>query len=821
MSNLRQSILQTSWQDLRFAARMLAKSPSFTAIALLTLALGIGVNTSIFSLVNAILIRPLPYPDSGQLVGLGQSRMQQGAGYIQTGVSYPNVVEIVRQNTVFQQVAYYRFHPCNLTGENTAPERVLSFQISASFLPMFGVDPRLGRFFSADETQPGKDAVAIISYGLWQRRFAGAPDILGKFVTLDERRYTIIGVMPRDFQFTWDAPVDLLVPLALAPSETAESARVSRNLETLARMKPGITHDQAQSEMHAVADRLAQAYPANKGWNITVEPLHAAYYRHLAEPLLVLLGAVSFVLLIVCANVANLLLSRITARRREISIRLAIGASKGRLIRQLLTENLLLAVLGGLCGLLLAYWGTSLLRTQAVHFLGVPGVKQMHLDWRVLLYTLGLAFLTSFVFGIVPALHAAKTNLNDSLKESALSVSSDAGHSRLRSTLVVVEIALAIVLMAGAGLLIRTFAHLVGVDLGFNPANAVSLSVDLPEYKYSTGVQQSAFFNAALQRIRALPGIESAASVAWQGDIFFIPGAQQRPVPGQEPTAGELAISPDYFRAMGAKFLAGRDFSAADAANTAPVAIINRTMAERYWHNASPLGDHLVPLAKIYRTQDQAASQALEIVGVVADVKISADVWQDQPQFYVPAAQMPTADADLVIRAKSDPAAVVPAVRAAVLEVDSAQPIHHVQTFADIISANLDFLRFPMALVWIFAALALLLAAIGIFGVMSYSASRRAHELAIRIALGASRRDVLQLMLGEGLGVTLLGVFIGVVVSLALGRLIATYLYGVSAYDPLTFLAVALLLSAVALLACFLPARRASRTDPLTALRHE
>jgi putative ABC transport system permease protein len=821
MPNLPRSFLQTSWQDLRFAARMLAKSPSFTAIALLTLALGIGVNTSIFSLVNAILIRPLPYPDSAQLVGLGQSRMQQGAGYIQTGVSYPNVVEIARQNTVFEQVAYYRFHSYNLIADN-APERVLSFQISASFLPMFGINPLLGRAFSPDEMQPGKDGVVIISYGLWQRRFAGTPDILGKLITLDERRYTIVGVMPRGFQFTWDAPVDVLVPLALSPAETGESARTSRDLETLARMKPGVTHDQAQSEMQAVAARLAQAYPAaNNGWNITVEPLHAAYYRHLVQPLFVLLGAVSFVLLIVCANIANLLLSRITARRREISIRLALGASRQRLIRQLLTENLLLAAIGGFAGLLLAYWGTFVLRTQVVRILGVPGLKQMHLDWRVLLYTLALAFLTSFVFGLLPALHASKTNLNDSLKESSLSLSSDSGHRRLRSALVIVETALAIVLMAGAGLLIRTFAHIVGVDLGFNPANAVSLWIDLPDYKYATAVQQSAFFRDALQRIRAVPGVESAASLAWKGEVFFTPGAQQRPTPGQEPTAGELSISPDYFQAMGGKFLAGRDFSGADAPGAPPVAIINRTMAQRYWPNASPLGDHIVPLAKIYTTQDQAASQPLEIVGVVGDIKISSDIWKDDPEFYVPFAQAASASASLVIRAKSDPTAVIPAVRSAILEIDSGQPIHHVQTFADMIAENLDFLRFPMALVWIFAALALLLAAIGIFGVMSYSVSRRAQEMAIRIALGAGRGDVLKLILREGLGVTLLGVLIGVGVSLALGRLIATYLYGVSAYDPLTFVAVALLLFAVALLACFLPARRASRTDPLVALRYE
>jgi putative ABC transport system permease protein len=807
-------------QDIHYALRVLRKNPGFAAVAVLTLALGIGANSAIFSLVDAVLLRPLPYPHPEQLIGLGQWRNQKGEGYIQAGVSAPNIVNITKTG-LFQQVAYYRWQGFNIT-EGDRPESVDGIKASVDLLPMFGVPLQMGRFFSADEMEPGHDQVAIIGHRLWQTRYASDPAILGKTTDLDERRYTIVGVMPASFRFTWDQDMDVFVPLVLTPEERSEAGRAtSRDLQTQARLKAGVSIPQAQAAMDALADNLAKEYPdADKGWGIKVEPLHAAYYRQMQTPLLIMLGAVMFVLLIACANVANLLLARATGRRREVAIRVAIGATRRRLVEQLLTESVLLALVGGALGLLLAYVGDRLL-TVAVNRYGfyIPNARVISLDWRVLLFSSGITVATGVIFGLAPALAATKTDLNESLKEGGVSTTTESGRRRLRNALVVSEMALALVLLAGAGLLVRTFMGLLTVDLGFNPANAVRMGISLPRYKYASATQQALFYRELLQRVESIPGVKAAGARS-NTRVFFQPEGQPPAAPGQEPTADYDYVTPGYFRAMGIGLVAGREFSAGDTLGSAPVAIISQTVASLYWPHSSPLGSHLTVLTRVYSGQTSGASQPLEIVGIVKDVR-GDDLWQPNPDVYIPFEQHPAPSVFLAVRTLVPPLSVVPAVRAAVLALDSEQPVNNITTLEEMVAETYGSIRFPMTLVWIFASLALVLSAVGIFGVMSYTVSRRTNEMAIRIALGAGRREVLRLVLREGLGVTLFGVALGLIVALALSRVMSGYVYGIKATDPLTFAAAALVLVSVALAASYIPARRATRVDPIVALRHE
>ncbi len=807
-------------QDIRYALRVLRNYPSFAAVAVLTLALGIGANCAIFSLVDAVLLRPLPYPQPEQLVGLGQWRNQKGEGYVQTGVSAPNIVDI-QKSGIFQQVVFYRWSPFNITGGDR-PESIRGIKGSADLLPMFGIQPLMGRFYSAAETEEGHDAVAVIGHRLWATRYASDPAILGKTIDLNERRYTIVGVMPASFRFTWDQEIDVFVPLALKPEERSESGRsTTRDLQTQARLRDGVSIPQAQAAMDALADHLAQEHPdADKGWGIKVEPLHAAYYRHMQTPLLIMLGAVMFVLLIACANVANLLLARATGRRREVAIRLAIGATRRRLITQLLTESVVLATLGGGLGLLLAYVGDRLLTlTMNRYDLALPNAKVIDIDWRVLVFSLAVTVATGALFGLAPSLSATKTDLNESLKEGGISTTTESGRRRLRNALVVSEVALALVLLTGAGLLVRTFMSLLNVDLGFDPSNAVRMTVALPPYKYATTTQQALFFRQLLDRVQAIPGIKAAGEF---GDtrVFFLPEGLPTPAPGQEPASDYDFISPDYFRAMGIGLVAGREFTASDSDGSAPVAIVSASVARRYWPGSSPVGRHLTILSREYSGESAGSSQSLEIVGVVKDVRWG-DLWEPNQDIYVPFEQHPASAIELTVRTSVPPLSVVPAVRQAVSALDSEQPVNRITTMDQVVSDNYGTLRFPMLLVWIFATLALILSAIGIFGVMSYTVSRRTQEMAIRMALGAGRREVLRLVLREGLAVTMFGVGLGLIVALGLSRVMAGYVYGVKPTDPISFGAAALLLVAVAALASYIPALRATRVDPIVALRYE
>ena len=815
--------MPTLIQDLRYGLRMLVKNPGFTAVAVITLALGIGANTAIFSVVNAVLLRPLPYPSPEQLVGLGQWRNQKGEGYVQTGVSAPNIADIAQAKGIFQQVGCFRWSGFNVT-EGNRPESVSGIKASVDLLPMFRVQPLMGRLFTPDEMQAGHDQVAIIGHRLWQMRYASDPAILGKTIDLDEKRYTIVGVMPASFRFTWDQEMDMFVPLALTPDELSEAGRgTSRDLQTQARLQPGVSVKQAQAAMDTLAGNLAAEYPdANKGWGIKVEPLHAAYHRHMQTPLLIMTGAVLFVLLIACANVANLLLARATGRRREVAIRVAIGASRRRLVTQLLTESVLLALIGGALGLLLAYAGDRLLTLgiNRYHRFRLPNASVIDIDWRVLVFSLAVTLATGIIFGLAPAVAASKTDLNESLKESGVTSTTESGRRRLRNSLVISEMALALVLLTGAGLLVRTFLRLMDVDLGIDPTNVVTMQISLPHYKYASATQQTLFFRQLLQRVNSTPGVKSAGIEQPGSSIFFRPEGQPPAAPGQEPTAGFNVITPGDFSAMGIGLVTGREFSGSDTKGTTPVAMISETVARRYWPHSNPVGSHLTILARVYSGQSAGTAQSMEIVGVAKDRR-GYDLWEPRADVYVPFEQHPVPSVFLDVRTTVPPMSVVPAIRGAVQALDKEQPLNDIRTVSEMVAHTYGTLRFPMTLVWIFAALALVLSAVGIFGVMSYTVSRRRQEMAIRMALGAGRSEVLRLVLREGLGVTLFGVAVGLVAALGLSRVMAGYVYGIKATDPLTFAAASLLLMLAALAACYVPARWATKVDPIVALRYE
>jgi putative ABC transport system permease protein len=808
-------------QNLRYGIRVLARNPGFAAVAVLTLALGIGANATIFSLVSAVLLRPLPYPDPEQLVGLGQWRNQKGEGYLQTGVSAPNIVDIVKTG-VFQYVAYYRWSGFNIT-EGNRPESVRGIRASSDLLPMFGIQPLLGRYLTAQEMGPGHERVAVIGHRLWQTRYGSDPTILGKTIDLDQKRCTIVGVMPASFRFTWDQEMDVFLPLVLSPEERSETGRgTSRDLQTQARLKAGVSIPQAQAAMNALADNLARAYPAaNEGWGIKVEPLHAAYHRQMETPLLIMLGAVMFVLLIACVNVANLLLARSTGRKREVAIRVAIGATRGRLIAQLLIESLLLAVLGAVLGLLLAYVGDRLLTLAMARYeFSLPNARVINIDWRVLVFCLFVALATGVIFGLAPSWATAKTGLSEALKEGGLSATTDSGRRRLRNALVVCEMAAALVLLTGAGLLVRTFVELTKLDLGIDPNNVVTMGLRLPDYKYSSAAGQTAFFRELMRKIESIPGVSVAGGDGGGANVFFQPQGESPPAPGQEPTASYKIVTPGFLKAIGTRLVSGREFTERDNEDAPPVALVSETVAHRYWPRSSPLGDHLMILARVYSGKRMGASLPLEIVGVVHDVR-NDDLWRPEPAIYVPLLQNPVPAVFLAVRTAVPPMSLVPDLRNAVMALDKEQPVNNVRTMSEIVSQTYGAIRFPMMLLWIFSALALVLSAVGIFGVMSYTVSRRTQEMAIRIAMGASYSEVLRLVLREGLAVTMFGVMVGLAGALVLSRVMATYVYGITSTDPFTFAVASVLLTCVALLASYVPARRAAKIDPMAALRYE
>jgi len=801
---------------------MLMRKPGFTLVAIITLALGIGANTAIFSVVNAVLLRPLPFQNPEQLFTLWERNPKQG--YEQNPPAAGNYLDWQAQNRVFAQMAIYDpFRKFNLTHEDL-PERIAGAAVSASLFAVLGVGPAQGRVFLPEEEQPGSDQVALVSYGLWRRRFAGDPNLVGKTITLDGRNRTVIGVMPEGFQFPGGSgtqlriytppPAELWVPLAM--DANAWRARSSHSLSVIARLRPEGAIEQAETEMNAIQQRLAQQYSSDYlGSHVKLVPLRAQVVGTARPALLILWGAVALVLLIACVNVANLSLSRATTRKRELAIRSALGAGRLRVIRQLLTESLLLALAGGACGVFLASWGIEALTPIIPN--DFPRREEIAVDLWTLGFTLLVATLTGLIFGLVPALQSSKTDLTSSLKEGGRSESEGGGRNRMRSLLVVTETALALVLLVGAGLLIQSLLRLQRVNPGFHPERVLTMELSLPRSRYPRE-QRPAFFRSLIERIHTIPGVSSVGAsthIPLAGDnmnfAFFIEGRQSPE--GRLPGADCRAVTPDYFNALGIPLVKGRAFSDRDGPEAPQVFVINETMARRHFPNEDPVGK---------RMKVGFSDKTGEIVGIVGAVKHWGLDAEAKEEIYTSYDQTPFwASMTLVARTTGDPLSVAGAAQNEVRAVDKDQPVTRVRTMEAVVAGSVAQPRFRTLLLGSFAVIALLLAAVGIYGVISYAVMQRTQEIGIRIALGAQPRDVLRLVVRQGMAPALVGLGVGLIGAFALTRLLKDLLFIVRPTDPATFALVALLLASVALLACYLPARRATKVDPMVALRRE
>lgn len=794
-------------QDLKYAARLLLKKPGFTAVVVLTLALSISASTVVFSVVNALLLRSLPYSKPDQLVMLWGVFKSNNKAY----ASAANFREWQAQNKSFQSLAAYDMLRYNLTGRSR-PEAVEVGLVSANMFSLLGVQPAQGRSFQPEEEQPANNHVAVISDGLWQRHF-GADAALGKPLLLDGESYTVVGIMPPGFSFP--DKIDLWIPLTFLPEELAD--RGYNHLGVVGRLKPGVDLRQAQSEMGAMAKTQAEQYPnENAGRGLGLVTLQDSLVGDIRMALLILIGSVAFVLLIACANIANLLLARSSTRQKDIALRIALGAGRRRLIQQLLTESLLLSLLGGLVGLIFAYGGIRILTTVGPD--NIPRLSEVAIDGRVLAFTLAVSVLTGIIFGLVPALQTTKTDLNESLKEGQRSSGGGSGKKSVRSWLVVTEMALGLILLIGAGLLIQSFQRLWQVEPGFNPHNVLTMSVSLSPPKYNSRVDVANFSKRLLQQLQSTPGVQAAGVVNQLpfsgrnlGLNFTVVGHPQLR-PEDAASANYRLISPNYLRALGIPLIRGRDFNEHDTNETPPIALINETLAKRYFPGEDPIGKQL-------NIEGQKAPR--EIVGIIGDVKQIKLDSEVKSEIYVPFLQFPLASMSIVVRANTDPSSITSAVLSQIAVVDKDQPVFRVKTMDQYLSESMAQRRFSTILLGTFAALALTLAAIGIYGVLNYLVTQRTHEIGIRMALGAKQRDILKLVVGHGMLLSLLGIVIGIAAALFLTRIMSSLLYGVSATDPWTYIALSLVLAGVALLACIIPARRASKVDPLIALRYE
>jgi putative ABC transport system permease protein len=810
--------MQTLLQDLRYAVRMMANNRGFTAVAVLALALGIGANTIIFSVVDSVLLRPFPFKDADRLASLWETNLQQNDRPDMDAqvAGSANFIDWSSQNQVFADMAAYINWTYNLTGVDD-PERIESAVVTGSFFDVLGTEPSLGRAIIPDDDQSGKDDVVVLSNGFWQRRFGADPAVIGKTITLNRNSFTVVGVMPNNFKFP-DPAVELWVPFGFSPAQKQD--RAGKFLKVIARLKPNVNIEQARAAMSAIAGQLEQQYPAtNAGWGVELAPLQENEVNQIRPALLLLLGAVGFVLLIACANVSNLLLARASARRKEMAIRGALGASRRRLVNQMLTESALLAMLGGGAGALLAVWGMDIL--VSLNPGNIPRLGDASIDGRVLGFTLALSVLTALIFGLVPALLASKPDLIEAIKETGQASSSRSG-LKLHGLLVVSEIAVALVLLVGAGLMIRSFLRLHQVNPGFNTENALTMRIWLPASRYGSNEQQTAFFQQVIARLEGLPGVRSVGAIQdlplKANRMVFKLDIEGRamPQPGKEHEAAYRAITQEYLRTMSIPLLGGREFTPQDDRGAPPVVIINQSMARQFWPDEDPIGKRIrfgEPDAPWY-----------SIVGIVGDIKHMGLEAQEGAAFYQPYAQKQfnfLRWLTLVMRTDAEPTSMIAAARSQVQAVDKDQPVYEIATLEQLLSKSIAKPRFYTTLLGSFALLALILGAVGTYGVMSFSVNQRQHEIGIRLALGAGRGDIFKLVVARGLRLALAGVAIGLGGALALTRLMSSLLFGISPTDPVTFVVISLVLIGVALGACFVPARRATKVDPMVALRYE
>jgi putative ABC transport system permease protein len=803
--------METLLQDIRYGLRMLRKSPGFTAVAVIALALGIASTTAIFSVVNEVLLHPLPYPDSGRIVSVSQKLRSNGAD---ASASPANYLDWAAQNHSFSYMAASRGFQGNLTG-GERPERIRFTIVSGDFFSLFGVNPLLGRGLLAEDEKAGNDHVVVLSYGLWKSRFCSDRALLGRNITLSGEPYTVVGVMPASFEpddygelwmpSPWDVP-----PYPLAPEKDPRPLRDSNYFEAWARLKPGVTLAQARAEMDAIARHLEKQYPdANTDIGISVVAMQDNLVSDIRPTLLLLVAAVVLVLLIGCANVANLLLARATERTKEVSIRSALGASRLRLVRQLLTESVLLALIGGVVGVLLTAWAVPALLAMSPP--GITDFKHIGLNTDVLGFSIAVSVLSGILFGLAPAFHASRENLSGSLKEGERG--STSSHGRTRSALVVTEVGLSLVLLIGAGLIVKSFVRLMNVDPGFDPSHLLVFSVGLPPS--AAPAQQDAFYQQVQDRIEAVPGVQSAGTVS---RLPLSDGNSDRsfkvPSSDKDYNADIRVSTPSYFHTMGIPLLKGRNFNEHDVRGSVDVVVVNETLARTVFPGADPIGKYILDFGP--------EKNKIQIVGIVGNVRHEGLETDPRPEVYLPFGQAHWHSVFVVVRCKtSDPLVLTSGLQNAVWSVNKDVPLSNLRTMQDMIARSVLRRKFTMLLLAIFAGLAMLLASVGLYGVMSYTVSQRTHEIGIRMALGAQKTDVLKLVIRQGMALVILGLALGIVASVAATRLMSGLLFAVSATDPLVFCVVAALLASVAMAANYLPARRASRVDPMVALRYE